>query len=683
MNVTTKEVDPRKEYKEEIDHCLKMIERVNKSHDALNTHHVEALKYYEAQELDLGEKKGLSKTVTPTLSDAINWSMPVMMEIFASNDETYYIKPRGGEDVAKADKLSKLVDYQTKVKNNWFLFCHDWIQDAQLARIGFSKYQWYKDVQVIEKEYPKLTYDEMIEKVNTPGAEVSGSEERVLQEAVVDELGMEISPAIKEYDIKLKFTIEDEYPLLEAVSRENVGILGDTKTIKDADFLMHKLCYSKGQFIKKFGKQVYDKVEKYKTDAGKHIDTSAVEEQRFKDVGGTSFVYDEKNDKWIVYECYYDNIETGVPWLTKLCGDQVIISEKNQYDKPPFEAISVFRQSHKLIGYSFHDLLKKFQELSTALMRNLLNNIYMNNQGRYLVDASGRVNLDDFKNNNVPGGYIRVTSGSLQDAVQPIIPPMLQPWAFELYERVERMIEYRSGVPRAYKGVDVGTLQKTFRGQNQQISQASQIIKMMARLIAEMGFVPLIQDIINMNQKFLQKKTAFRILNENIVFEPDDAIVKCDVMVNIGIGADNKDQIIMQMQQLLGIFKMIFEAKLPVITAQNVYHALGQLIKAMGFPNKNDFITDPKFVESVQGLLQVLMGFAPQLAQMGIPVPPELSSAMQNVMANIGMGGMMEQKPKGSNAPKNIEKPAAPANPMNTRNPMNPVMTGDGNGFFG
>ena len=96
--------------KEEIDYCLKMIERVNKTHKELNEHHVEAMKYYEAQELDLGEKKGLSKTVIPTLSDAINWSMPIMMDIFASNDETYYIKPRGGEDTGEANKLNVLVD---------------------------------------------------------------------------------------------------------------------------------------------------------------------------------------------------------------------------------------------------------------------------------------------------------------------------------------------------------------------------------------------------------------------------------------------------------------------------------------------------------------------------------------------------------------------------------------------
>ena len=668
--------------KEEIDYCLKMIERVNKTHKELNEHHVEAMKYYEAQELDLGEKKGLSKTVIPTLSDAINWSMPIMMDIFASNDETYYIKPRGGEDTGEANKLNVLVDYQIRVKNDWFLFCHDWIQDAKISRIGFAKYQWYKDVQHIDKWYLKLNDAEYQAKITIPDTEIIEHSERIIQEGVFDGLGMQTSPAIKEHDIKIRYTIEDEYPLIEAISRENVGILSDTQSIKSGEFMCHKVPYSKGKFIKKFGKAVFKKVEKFKEEL-EHLSTSAVETQRFANVGGVSFCYDDKKDNYIIYECYYNNIENGEPWITKLVGKEILVSERNEYDYPPFEAISVFRQAHKLIGYSFHDLLKKFQELSTALMRNLLNNIYMNNQGRYLVDASGRVNLDDFKNNNVPGGYVRVTSGSLQDAVQQIVPPQLQPWAFELYERVERLIEYRSGVPRAYKGVDVGTLNKTFRGQSQQISQASQIIKMMARLIGEMGFVPLIKDIIRLDQKFLQKKTVVRLLNEDIEITPDDVVKQCDVIINVGIGTNNKDMVVMQMQQLLGIFKMLAEAKIPVVTAQNVYHTLGELIKAMGFKNKSDFITDPKFVMSVQELVMGLMKYAPALAGMGVPIPPELSAALQKVMANLGMGGMKEKKSTDTNMPKNIERPADPINPMNRTNPMEPTMTGDGNGSFG
>lgn len=667
--------------KDELEHCLKMLERCNKAHTALNDHQTEAIKYYEAQELELGkgEKKGLSKTVVPTLSDAVNWAMPILLEIFASGDETYYIKPRGGEDAKKTDKLSVIVDYQTRVKNNWFLFCHDWIQDSLIARIGWAKYQWYKNIEYIEKEYESLTIMELREKLNTPNTEIISHEEHILTPAQIDPAtNREISPSITEHDIKLKYKIEDEYPLLEAIPRENIGTLPNVQDIKTTPFVWHRVTYDEGNFKKKFGNKIFNKVENFKKDYNS-LDHSGVEYKRFEDLGGVSFLYDEKNGIYNIYECYYNNLDTGEAWITKLCGEEILTSEKNEYDYPPFECIAAFRLSHKMTGYSMHDLLKKFQELSTALMRNLLNNIYINNQGRYLVDGSGRVNLDDFKNNNVPGGYIRVKSGGLENAVQPLIPPMLQPWAFDLYERVERMIEYRSGVPRAYKGVDVGKLNKTFRGQNAQIYQASQIIKMMARLMGEMGFVPLIKDIIRLDQKFLKKKTAIRVLNEDVDISPDDTIVQADVIINVGLGTNNKDMIVMQMQQLLGIFKMIYEAKLPVVSAQNVYNALAELIKAMGFKNKNDFITDPKFMESIQTLIMALMKYAPALAGMGIPIPPEIQQSMQKIMVNMGMMGEMQK----TTQPKNIEQPATTQQPGVNAQPMHPIMTGDGGGHFG
>ena len=84
--------------------------------------------------------------------------------------------------------------------------------------------------------------------------------------------------------------------------------------------------------------------------------------------------------------------------------------------------------------------------------------------------------------------------------------------AFRLYEEVQNIVEVDTGVPRAFKGVDISELNKTFRGQQQQITQASQMIKMMARMFAENFFAPLVRDIININAKFLKRKPALDCL---------------------------------------------------------------------------------------------------------------------------------------------------------------------------
>lgn len=666
--------------KEKVKFCLDWIEKIGKGRKELNDHYEESIRYYKAEELKLGEEKGLSKTVTTTLSDAINWAMPIMMEIFATNEEVAYIKPRGGEDEKKAENLSALINYQTRVKNPWFLFCHDWIQDAFMAKIGWAKYQWLEETKTIDKKFKGLTIDELNAKTEATNVQIKEQTKRIIQQGTIDEMGIQTIPPVMEYDVTLRYTFEDEYPLIEAIASQNVGFCTDMKSIADSPFMYHRIKMDKWAFKRKYGKKLFDKIEQLKKGYEDTNNAASLEAELLKDVGGKSFFYDDKEKEYVVYENFYLEPDTGEQWITKICADEIIEDAKNEYDRPPFEAIGTFRQAHRLVGWDFLDMLKKFQELSTALLRNLLNNIYMNNQGRYLVDGSGRVNLDDFKNNNVPGGYIRVKGGDLSNAVQPLIPPMLQPWAFELYERVERIIEYRSGIPRSYKGVDVDTLNKTFRGQSQQIFQASQIIKMMSKLIAEMGFAPLIQDLIDCNAKFLKKKTVVRVLNEDVEIDPSDIILKADVIVNVGIGVNNKDMVVAQMQQLLGIYKIIYEAGMPVVTSQNIYEALTELVKAMGFKDTTRFTTDPKFVEAVQTLVMNLMAYAPQLQAMGIQVPPEIQSSMQNLIANMGMMGR-NQKPAGE--PKNIERPSAPINPGNSANSRHPTLTGDGNGFFG
>ena len=78
-----------------------------------------------------------------------------------------------------------------------------------------------------------------------------------------------------------------------------------------------------------------------------------------------------------------------------------------------------------------------------------------------------------------------------------------------------------------------------------------------------------------------------------------------------------------------------------------------------------------------------LMQYAPTLAGLGVPIPPEITSALQRVAMNLGMGATKEKKSTDTNMPKNIERPADPVNPMNRNNSMKPTMTGDGKGFFG
>ena len=149
-------------------------------------------------------------------------------------------------------------------------------------------------------------------------------------------------------------------------------------------------------------------------------------------------------------------------------------------------------------------------------------------------------------------------------------------------------------------------------------------------------------------------------------------------MVNVGIGVDNKDQTIMRMQQLLGIYAQVKKMNVPIATAKDAYNALRELVKAMGFKNVDDFSTDPQEIESVQALI---MAIIQHVQTIGMPAP-EILEPLQKVIAIFGMPGMPGEKQgqKGAETRPNQEVPHKPQQPMQ---PMQEVSTLDGNQHFG
>ena len=75
---------------------------------------------------------------------------------------------------------------------------------------------------------------------------------------------------------------------------------------------------------------------------------------------------------------------------------------------------------HKFYGLSVYDIISDLQLIKTTLMRNLLDNMYLTNNGRYQV-VEGQANLDDLMTSR-PGGIVRVRTPG---AVTPLQTPQL------------------------------------------------------------------------------------------------------------------------------------------------------------------------------------------------------------------------------------------------------------------
>lgn len=681
-----------------INYCLDWIKKIKADEFALTTNREKALKYYHGG-IDIKDVPGRSKVVITTMQDTINWIIPELLKIFASGDEVTFLKPRGEEDVEAIKKQNELINYQMRVKNKWFIFISDILNEACSMKLGVAKYYWHDKDKIIEmppyeglseEEYhAKLIEIEQKKIAENLRIEIVDKTENIISSESMDLTTGMLTPAVKTYDLTVRYVMSDSYPKVECVPSEDVGIPVDSRDSESIPFCYHIIKMRKYEIIEKYGKKIFEKIKEKgnTTDTiGGNTNSDIIKQERLKDLGGSAFLYDKKNDTYYLYECYYPDEEDGTPKFTVICGDIVIEDKRNIYDKATFEFFTPQKLSNRLIGLSFYDLLKQQQDHLSMLVRQINDNIAFNNNGKNVFDGT-RVDRDELENNNYPGANIEA-KGSTMDAVVPLVPPQLQPMAFSMLEFVFKQVEYHSGISRAWQGVDPNAINPTFRGFAQQVKQSAQRIEMMARLFAEMTIAPLMVDVMNMNIKFLKKKTAIRVLNEYKEISPDNLIGNYDVIVNVGIGTGNKDITIMQMQQAIGLDLQLMRAGISVVTSQNVYEKLKELYKAMGYRNIDAYITDPKTGEAIKNLIMMFDQHLKQMAQKGIEmenngINAEMMIPDQNLIMAIQQAKSMFGVIQGQGMTP-LPNQVMPENPMQSSQGMNPTTTMDGGqGFYG
>ncbi len=136
----------------------------------------------------------------------------------------------------------------------------------------------------------------------------------------------------------------------------------------------------------------------------------------------------------------------------------------------------------------------------------------------------------------------------------------------------------------------------------------------------------------------------------------------------------------MYMQQLMGIYAQVVKAGLNIVTPQNVYKAMTELIKAMGIKDTQNYVTDPQMMQAVQALGQMTMQLIQGAQQLGIQLPPQMMQALPQIMQTLGIQPPPPQTPQGQGnnelsggtfpGQQPPQLPMQPAQPMNMASPM-------------
>ncbi len=542
-----------------------------------------AQEYYYA--LPFGnEVDGRSQYVDSTVQDTIEWIKPSLMRIFGSGDEFVKFAPHGPEDVDAAAQATDYVNYVFSKDNNGWEIMYSWFHDALLQKNGIVKVWWDEYEEPQREEYQNLSDMEF-------GYLITNDDVEVLEHTVI-----ESDDGISEpyHDVVIVRNNYDGRVRIENVPPEEFLISREAKSIEDARFVCHRVRKTLSELRIMYPDQDFGPEDLGSGDDDAYFSAERLSRYEFDDSENYGFGGNEEEalrEYWL-HESFIktDYDEDGIAELRKVCSVGSYIFSNEEIDKKPFVSITPLKIPHKFFGLSVADLVMDLQLIKSTLMRNLMDNAYNQNFGRYAV-LEGQANLDDLLTQR-PGGIVRVKS---PNAVMPLATPPLEPYSFQMLGYLDEVREARSGVNKNTQGVnaDALTSHTTATAVNAVMTNAQSRVELIARQFAETGVKQLMNCIYELLLKYQDKERVVMLRNEWVPVRPDMWSDKMDCTVSVALGNGSKDQQMAHLSQMLQFASQAMQGGLPIVTQQNMYNLGAALIKAMGYQNVDDFLTPP------------------------------------------------------------------------------------------
>lgn len=577
--------------------------------------------YYETKYPKLSK---ISDVTASDFHDTVEWAIPSLIKVFFGGEDICKLEGANSEQDDKAAKThEELIKYQLERCNEGFLVFYDWIKNALVDNIGFIKCYWERE-ETIEQKHIMVTEEELMLMQANPKINV----------LAVAKLG----PGAISVDYEETTQITKNQPKLEVIPPSEFRFSPDAKNLEDIDFVAHRKIVTLDYLRRREREGIFQNIDKVVDEEGEGGAVSRTMYETDMNPMAYNKVADVETEdakkEYLLYECYVktdvndDNILEDI--IITIVGNTVVRLEENTMGRHPFFAISPIRDPLRLFPKrGIADLVGELQDLNTALLKQIISNVAINNDKQAFVNIDVLVDPNEF----IDGRKAVRVNGDPSQAVKwsPIEP--LPPSIFTFLENLQAMKETRTGITRYNQGLDANSLNKTATGITQIMNASNQRLELIARIFAETGVKQLFRHMIKMNQMFITEETFIRVTDQRKPISPDDLAGTIDITVNVGVAAGTKQQQLQNMQLLLQMYPQALQ--IGIADPSHIAYAFGRIIESMGYKNTSDFVFTPDILKmaEAQGVTPQVMMMMMQQQQTG-QTPPALQQYQDNAMRN-------------------------------------------------
>lgn len=617
------------------------------------------------------ERAGHSRIKCSDIMDTIEWMMPSFIKAFAGTTESISISPQNEEDVEKAEKLEKLLNWQFMGRHcKGFTVIYEWVKSCLIYGTSVIKITWQDkyikkgfDLPIAtDDQIYQMQGDDMVKDLDGEPQDIQAGtviDEDILALANTDPTLLNYIGQVNSQSMQVQPVALDNFrvwrnvhgkkliksysgPLVEVISPEDFYMDPEAKSIEDAQFVIHRVWRTYGYLKEKERDGIYSNVDEVKAwldrDKESYINSERAQRYNSADAIDPANYAIDSEDKQIarhkleVFEWWglLDLTDEGYqePYLVVFCGETILRMELNPYGhgQPPFEVLRPMLDPFKFTGVSIPELVGEFQAVKTALFRQILDNVSYQNNGAWLVNRNAGVDINALLNMR-PNTIVRsnITSG----AVVPLTPPNLQGYPLTMIELVDSMLQKRTGVTSYNQGLDANSLNKTATGITKIMDASVQRIELQARVMAETGIKPAFQKILMLNQQFMDQTVVIRVFNKPLEISPDDLIGDFDVSVDVGGATSKNETRVQQMMMLIQSSSLMMSTG--VMRPQNIYEICKKIMEIWEWKDYDKYLSDPDETALIQQALQIIQQLGMSMEQGQIPTPDVIVQAFQQI----------------------------------------------------
>lgn len=542
------------------------------------------------------EEEGRSQVVITDVQDTIMWMMPSLMRVFTSGKDVVRFSPQGPEDVQVAEQASKYVNHVFFKQNDGFSILYNFFFDALLQKVGVVKHYWEEIQKTSTDDYQNLTDQEFYFIKNSDDVELVEHTEKVEVKEVMDPAtGQMVEVEEVSHDATFVTNTIEGKVTVENVPPEEFLINRGAKSIEDARFVCHRSHKTRGDLIAMgFDQDIINDLPSFASGADdittsqEYMARHAYDQTNVVPIGSSS----ESEESVEVFESYtkLDVEDTGIGVLYKIIHSGNEILEMEPCDNLPFSTICPIPVPHKFYGLSVAETVEDVQLVRSTLTRNLMDNMYLANNGRFQI-VEGQVNIDDLLTNR-PGGIVRTKS---PNALQPIQTPALQQYSFQMLEYWDQIKSGRTGVNAATQGLPADILKShvTSGAIQGALTNAQGRVELVARIFADTGVKNMFKSIYNLIQRYEDRQKIIRVNGDYFQVDPTSWKNDLDVNIEVGLGYGDQDVRLNNLSSFANVVEKIGTQVPGIVTPENIYNLAKEIGAEMGLKNVDQYVSPP------------------------------------------------------------------------------------------